>query len=60
MQEVLKKCFADELNQGWSEKLKEMIPSFGESLKTNAELCKRVRAETAAVLNIGTAAATAL
>ena len=60
MQEVLKKCFAEELNQGWSEKLKEMIPSFGESLKKNAELCRKVRAETAAVLNIGTATATPL
>ena len=53
MQEVLKKCFAEELKQGWSTKLKEMIPSFGESLKTNAELCRQVRAETAAVLKIG-------
>ena len=57
MQEVLKKCFSSELNQGWSQKLKEMIPSFGESLKTDAELCRRVRAETAEALNIGTAVA---
>jgi malate dehydrogenase (quinone) len=49
---VLEKCFSTELQQGWSAKLKEMIPSYGHSLKTDGELCKKVRAETAAVLNI--------
>lgn len=57
MQEVIKKCFAEELKQGWSAKLKEMIPSFGQSLKTDDELCRKVRNETAAVLKIGTTVA---
>ena len=52
MLEVLEKCFSERLENGWSAKLKEMIPSFGRSLKTDAELCNRVRAETSAVLNI--------
>jgi len=52
MLEVLKKCFADRLHGGWHSKLKEMIPSYGESLIDNAELCKMVRAETASVLNL--------
>jgi hypothetical protein len=29
-----------------------MIPSYGESLITNAKLCRKVRADTAAALNI--------
>ena len=32
--------------------LKELIPSYGQSLSENAALCQKVRAETAAVLNI--------
>jgi malate dehydrogenase (quinone) len=53
MIEVIKRCFADKLsNGGWSRKLKEIIPSYGQSLIENAALCRQVRAETAAVLNI--------
>jgi malate dehydrogenase (quinone) len=36
----------------WSAKLKEIIPSYGQSLAENAALCQRVRAETAAILKI--------
>jgi malate dehydrogenase (quinone) len=50
---VLEKCFKSELTENdWLPKLKEMIPSYGESLIENAELCRRVRAETAAVLHL--------
>ena len=50
---VLERCFKNELTaDGWLPKLKEMIPSYGESLIENAELCRRVRAETAAVLRL--------
>ena len=52
MLEVLRKCFPSKLNDGWLPKLKEMIPSFGESLKENADLCGRIRMETASVLGI--------
>jgi malate dehydrogenase (quinone) len=52
---VLEQCFKNELTEnGWLPKLKEMIPSYGESLIENAELCRRVRAETAAVLHLAT------
>jgi malate dehydrogenase (quinone) len=33
-------------------KLREIIPSYGESLIDNPELCRRVRADTAAVLGL--------
>jgi malate dehydrogenase (quinone) len=50
---LLERCFKSALTEnGWLPKLKEMIPSYGESLIENAELCRRVRAETAAVLHL--------
>jgi len=53
MIQVIERCFAEQLKNGrWSVKLKEMIPSYGQSLINNAALCQRVRAETAAVLHI--------
>lgn len=53
MLSVVEKCFPDQLTEkGWKTKLKSMIPSYGESLIDNAALCTKVRADTAAVLNI--------
>lgn len=53
MLQVLQRCFENKLTTGgWSPKLKEMIPSFGQSLIDNPVLCQRLRAETAAVLHI--------
>ncbi len=50
---VLERCFKDKLTAGgWSTKLKGIIPSYGQSLIEDAELCRRVRAETAAVLHL--------
>jgi malate dehydrogenase (quinone) len=53
MIQIIERCFAEKLERsGWGAKLKELIPSYGQSLAENAALCQRVRAETAAVLNI--------
>lgn len=53
MVDVIERCFPDELkNGGWSAKLREMIPSYGQSLIEHSALCQQVRAETAAVLQI--------
>jgi malate dehydrogenase (quinone) len=50
---VLEKCFPSELTpNGWLPKLKEIIPSYGISLIENADLCQRIRTDTAAVLKI--------
>jgi malate dehydrogenase (quinone) len=38
--------------QGWNARLKAIIPSHGVSLIDDAELCQRVRAETAEVLHL--------
>ena len=53
MIQVIERCFAEQLkNAGWSAKLKEIIPSYGQSLAENTALCQRVRAETSAILKI--------
>jgi malate dehydrogenase (quinone) len=53
MLEVIQRCFRDRLKSGgWTNGLKKMIPSYGESLIDNPALTQRVRAETAAVLKI--------
>jgi malate dehydrogenase (quinone) len=50
---VLAKCFTDELKpNGWLPKLKEIIPSYGEPLIDDADLTRRIRPETARVLNL--------
>jgi malate dehydrogenase (quinone) len=50
---VLEKCFKDELTTGgWRPKLKQIIPSYGESLINDAALMRKVRADTAAVLHL--------
>jgi malate dehydrogenase (quinone) len=53
MLEVIERCFSSRLDHGgWIDKLRKMIPSYGDSLITNTEVRKKVRAETASVLNI--------
>jgi len=53
MLQVIERCFRGKLKSaGWADKLKELIPSYGQSLIDNPDLCQRVRAATAAVLNI--------
>jgi malate dehydrogenase (quinone) len=53
MIQVIERYFAEKLKTaGWSAKLKAIIPSYGQSLADNAALSERVRAETAAILEI--------
>ncbi|MGQ7856761.1 malate dehydrogenase (quinone) [Pedobacter sp. WC2501] len=53
MVDVLEKCFDDKVKNGiWTAKLKEMIPSYGQSLVDNPSLCLDIRKKTAEVLNI--------
>lgn len=53
MIEVLEKCFAKEMAGGWAERLKELIPSYGESLVENGELLSSVRQTTLDTLKLG-------
>ena len=48
---VLERCFKLTASR-WLPKLKEIIPSYGESLIKDAALTRQVRADTAAVLHL--------
>ena len=48
---ILAKTFAATRPE-WTAKLKAMIPSFGQSIANDADLCRSVRSETAATLKI--------
>jgi malate dehydrogenase (quinone) len=52
MVQVIERCFTQHLREGWADKLKQMIPSYGQSLIENTALCRQVRADTAATLNL--------
>jgi len=53
MLDVIERCFAAKLKDGgWSTKLVELIPSYGQSLIDNPALCQRVRADSASALHI--------
>ena len=55
MVRLLETCFADSLKSPeWSRKLRQIIPSWGQSLIDDAALCDKLRAETAAVLHLNT------
>ena len=53
MLNVLKECFPEEIKStAWQKKLTQMIPSYGQSLISNAALCHKTRAYTTAVLQL--------
>jgi malate dehydrogenase (quinone) len=52
MLNIIERCFSDKLKTGWSAKMKEMIPSYGQSLINDPALTRKVRSHTAEVLHI--------
>lgn len=53
MLDLLKKCFPEqEKSEAWQFKLKQMVPSYGQSLNKNLELLATVRAHTSKVLKL--------
>ena len=53
MIDVLKKCFPVQMESAaWQNKLKEMIPSYGQKLSEDAMLCKAVRERTTRLLEL--------
>ncbi len=53
MIDVLERCFSVQLNSAtWQQKMKQLVPSFGESLIENADLLKQVRKRTLSTLNL--------
>ena len=51
MLEVIKRCFPEHLDE-WEPKIKEMIPSYGQSLVDNRELLDEVRQLSSEVLGL--------
>ena len=53
MLNVLERCFGAQLTKPeWQQKLKALVPSYGESLVHNADLLKQVRARTLKTLKL--------
>ncbi len=53
MMDVIEKCFPAQLaTEKWQEKVKQLIPTYGESLVENSELCKATRARTTRILKL--------
>ena len=53
MIDILNKCFQDKMQQAeWQNKMKEMIPSYGQSLNDNPEFCMSVQENTGKVLKL--------
>jgi malate dehydrogenase (quinone) len=53
MIDVLERCFSAQLkSDDWQQKLKQLVPSYGESLIENADLLKKIRTRTMKTLNL--------
>ncbi|WP_018477656.1 malate:quinone oxidoreductase [Pontibacter roseus] len=53
MLNLLHRCFPDKVKtEAWQSKMKQMIPSYGQSLAQNAELLRGLRAWTSEVLGL--------
>ena len=53
MLDLFRQCFKKQLqSEEWQQKLKEMIPTYGQSIAENKELCLATRARTAEMLNL--------
>lgn len=50
---LLQRCFTDKFNTAlWQAKIKEMIPTYGQPLANNPQLCKETRAKTSEILGL--------
>jgi len=53
MLDVIKRCFRSKIDTPqWQSKLKELIPSYGQSLSQNEELCFKLRKDSATQLQL--------
>jgi malate dehydrogenase (quinone) len=54
MLELIKRCFTQQMQEEqWHDRLKQMIPSYGQPLGRDPQLCRRVREYTGGVLHLG-------
>lgn len=53
MLSIVERCFGDRLAEdSWQQKIRELVPSYGQNLVENAELLNRIRARTLSVLEL--------
>jgi len=52
MIDVLERCFGMRMEGGWKQRLKQLVPSYGESLIDNADLLHNVRQHTLTTLKL--------
>ena len=53
MLDVMNKCFKKEMaSEEWQRKLKQMIPTYGQTLKDNPEFCRETRKRTHTILEL--------
>jgi malate dehydrogenase (quinone) len=53
MIQLIERCFKNHINTTeWQQRLKQMIPSYGESLANNEALSEATRARTSKVLGL--------
>ncbi len=52
MLDLIGRCFKDEMQNGWANKLREIIPSYGKSLIDDPALCRKLRSETSEILKL--------
>lgn len=53
MLDVLKQCFPDQIaTEEWKKSIQKMIPSYGQSLIEDGDLCMKVRKQTSEVLRL--------
>jgi len=53
MIDVLERCFSAQINSAdWQQKMKQLVPSYGELLIDNADLLKQVRKRTLSTLKL--------
>ncbi|WP_275424722.1 malate dehydrogenase (quinone) [Marinobacterium sediminicola] len=53
MLSIVERCFADRMNEdSWKQKIRELVPSYGQNLTEDAELMQQVRARTLSVLEL--------
>jgi malate dehydrogenase (quinone) len=49
---VIERCFSERLKVDWQKKLKQLVPSYGESLIDDATLLKKIRSHTRKILKL--------
>jgi malate dehydrogenase (quinone) len=51
--ELLARCFPQRVSsEPWQTKLRQMIPTFGQSLASDVALCRRIRRDTSEALGL--------